>query len=127
KQAREGADFAALAKKNSKDSSAEQGGDLGWFTLDTMVEPFSNAVAALEPGKVSEQPVQSQFGWHVIKLEETRDAPAPPFEDVKDRVRVLLQRKKLQAYLDGLRDNAKVEILQTEEATPADPHAASPH
>ncbi|MGH8176457.1 MAG: peptidylprolyl isomerase [Steroidobacter sp.] len=104
-----GADFAKLAEQKSKDSSSKSGGDLGWFTLDTMVKPFAEAVAAMQPGQLTEQPVQSQFGWHVIKLEESRASAPPPFEEVKDRVKVLVQRKKLQTYLDGLRKNAKVE------------------
>jgi peptidyl-prolyl cis-trans isomerase C len=109
KELKGGADFAKLAEQKSKDPSAKTGGDLGWFTLDTMVKPFADAVVTLQPGQLTDQPVQSQFGWHVIKLEESR-APAPPaFDDVKERVRVLLQRKRLQSYLDDLRKNAKVE------------------
>ena len=109
KDLKSGGDFAKLAEKNSKDPSSKQGGDLGWFTLDTMVKPFADAVAALQPGQMTEQPVQSQFGWHVIKLEESRATAAPAFEEVKDRVKVFVQRKKLQTYLDDLRKNAKVE------------------
>jgi peptidyl-prolyl cis-trans isomerase C len=109
KDLKAGGDFAKLAEKNSKDPSSKQGGDLGWFTLDTMVKPFADAVAALQPGQMTEQPVQSQFGWHVIKLEESRATAAPPFEEVKDRVKVFVQRKKLQTYLDDLRKNAKIE------------------
>jgi peptidyl-prolyl cis-trans isomerase C len=108
-QLKGGGDFAKLAKEKSKDSSAESGGDLGWFTLDTMVKPFAEAVTKLQPGQMTDQPVQSQFGWHVIKLEETR-APAPPaFDDVKDRVKALVQRKRVQSYLEELRKNAKIE------------------
>jgi peptidyl-prolyl cis-trans isomerase C len=104
-----GADFAKLAEKKSKDSSSKNGGDLGWFTADTMVKPFAEAVAKLQPGQLTDEPVQSQFGWHVIKLEESRASTPPPFDEVKDRVKVLVQRKKLQIYLDDLRKNAKVE------------------
>jgi peptidyl-prolyl cis-trans isomerase C len=104
-----GADFAKVAKEKSKDSSGQTGGDLGWFTLDTMVKPFADAVASLKPGQLTDQPVQSQFGWHVIKLEDSR-APAPPaFDEVKDRVKVIVQRKRVQTYLDDLRKNAKIE------------------
>lgn len=109
KEIKGGADFAALAKKRSKDSSSESGGDLGWFTPDSMVKPFADAVVGLKPGEVTSEPVQSQFGWHVIKLEDSRASAPPPFEEVKDRVRVLVQRKKLQAYLDELRQAAKIE------------------
>ena len=104
-----GADFAKLAEQKSKDSSGKTGGDLGWFTLDTMVKPFADAVVALQPGQMTQAPVQSQFGWHIIKLEESRAPAAPAFEEAKDRVKMLVQRKHLQAYLDGLRKTAKVE------------------
>lgn len=104
-----GADFAKLAEQKSKDSSNKSGGDLGWFTLDTMVKPFADAVASLQPGQTTETPVQSQFGWHVIRLEESRAASPPAFDDVKDRVKVLVQRKRLQSYLDELRKTAKIE------------------
>ena len=106
---KDGADFAALAKKHSKDSSSESGGDLGWFTPDSMVKPFADAVVALQPGEITSEPVQSQFGWHVIKLEDSRASAPPPFEDVKDRVKLLVQRQRLQAYLDELRQGAKIE------------------
>jgi peptidyl-prolyl cis-trans isomerase C len=109
KQLKGGADFAKLAETKSKDSSNKSGGDLGWFTLDTMVKEFSDAVVKLEPGKITDVPVHSQFGWHVIKLEETRAPNAPEFDQVKDRVKVLIQRRKLQAYLDELRKNAKID------------------
>jgi peptidyl-prolyl cis-trans isomerase C len=109
KELQGGADFAKLAQKRSKDSSSSSGGDLGWFTPDSMVKPFADAVAALKPGEITSAPVQSQFGWHVIKLEESRASAPPPFEDVKDRVKALVQRKKLQEYLEQLRKEAKVE------------------
>jgi peptidyl-prolyl cis-trans isomerase C len=109
KQLQAGGDFAKAAEKNSKDPSGKNGGDLGWFTLDSMVKPFADAVAALEPGQMTAAPVQSQFGWHIIKLEESRASEAPPFEEVKDRVKLIVQRKKLQNYLDDLRKAAKIE------------------
>jgi peptidyl-prolyl cis-trans isomerase C len=104
-----GADFAKVAAAKSKDSSAKEGGDLGWFSLESMVKPFSDAVATLKPGQLTDAPVQSQFGWHVIKLEDSRAASPPPFEEVKDRVKTLLERKKLKTYLDELRNGAKIE------------------
>ena len=109
KELKGGADFAKLAAKRSKDSSSKSGGDLGWFTLDTMVKPFADAVKAMQPGQLTEQPVQSQYGWHVIKLEESRATSAPPFDEVKDRVKMIVQRKKLQNHLEELRKTAKVE------------------
>lgn len=109
KELKGGAAFAKVAEQKSKDPSSKNGGDLGWFTLDSMVPEFGAAVTKLQPGATTQEPVHSQFGWHVIKLEESRAANAPDFDSVKDRVRMLLQRKKLQAYLDELRKNAKVE------------------
>src|SRR5690606_30342595 len=109
KELKNGADFAKLAQKRSKDSSSESGGDLGWFTANTMVKPFDDAVVALEPGQITSEPVQSQFGWHVIKLEDSRAAAAPPFEDVKDRVKIMVERKRLQTYLEDLRKNAQID------------------
>lgn len=109
KELKGGADFVKVAEQKSKDSSAKSGGDLGWFTLDTMVPEFGKAVSKMQPGTLSQEPVHSQFGWHVIKLEESRAPAAPEFDSVKDRVRVLVQRKKLQKYLDDLRKNAKIE------------------
>jgi peptidyl-prolyl cis-trans isomerase C len=104
-----GGDFAKIAAKESKDSSGKNGGDLGWFTLQTMVKPFADAVAAMQKGDTTKEPVQSQFGWHVINLEDIRTPEAPAFEDVKSQVEMLSQRKKLQAYLDELRKNAKIQ------------------
>ena len=109
KELKGGADFAKIAAKRSKDSSSKSGGDLGWFTLDTMVKPFADAVKTMQPGQLTEQPVQSQYGWHVIKLEESRATSAPPFDEVKDRVKMIVQRKKLQTHLEELRKTAKVE------------------
>jgi peptidyl-prolyl cis-trans isomerase C len=88
-----------------------EGGDLGWFTADRMVPPFSEAVVALENGKFSKQPVQTQFGWHVILREESRALTPPPFDAVKEQIRPMLQRQKAQAMIENLRKNAKVEVL----------------
>jgi peptidyl-prolyl cis-trans isomerase C len=105
-----GGDFAKIATKESKDpGSGKNGGDLGWFSAQTMVKPFADAVAALQKGQTTQAPVKSEFGWHVIQLEDTRSPTAPAFEDVKQQVETLSQRKKLQAYLDELRKNAKIQ------------------
>ncbi len=111
-----GGDFKALAKKHSIDPMGSEGGDLGWFTADRMVPPFSEAVAALENGKFSKQPVQTQFGWHVILREESRPLTPPPFDAVKEQIRPMLQRQKAQTMLENLRKAAKVEILLPAEA-----------
>jgi peptidyl-prolyl cis-trans isomerase C len=105
-----GGDFAKIAEKESKDTgSAAKGGDLDWFRLDDMVKPFSDAVVALQKGETTQQPVQSDFGWHVIRLEDVRSMSVPPYEEVKDRVDQIVQRKKLQAHFDELRKTANIQ------------------
>ena len=106
-----GGDFVAIAKTKSTGPSASQGGDLGWFAPGRMVPPFSEAVIALENGNYTKAPVQTQFGWHVILREESREQTPPPLETVKEQLRPFLQRKKLQEHLDTLRSQATVEIL----------------
>jgi peptidyl-prolyl cis-trans isomerase C len=106
-----GEDFAKVAGELSKDpGSKTDGGDLGFFTKDRMVEPFAEAAFKLKPGQVSE-PVKSQFGWHVIKVEEKRTKPVPPFEEMKDQVNAYLERKAQQDLIMGLRKDAKIERL----------------
>jgi peptidyl-prolyl cis-trans isomerase C len=105
-----GGDFAKLAKSESKDPvSAANGGELDWFARTAMVKPFGDAIAALQVGEVTPEPVQTQFGWHVIQLEEVRSATPPDFESVKDRVKGLVQQKKFQAHLDEVRKTATVQ------------------
>jgi len=106
-----GADFAELAKAKSTGPSGPQGGDLGWFAAGQMVAPFSEAVIALEDNKFTLEPVQTQFGYHVILREGSRSQTPPPFESIKEQIRPMLQRQKLQEFLTGLRTKAKVEIL----------------
>ena len=106
-----GADFATLAKDQSTGPSAAQGGDLGWFSANQMVAPFSEAVIALENGKYTSEPVKTQFGWHVIIREDSRDQTPPSFESVKEQMRPAVQREKIQQYIDGLRKTAKVEVF----------------
>ncbi len=118
----QGADFVVLAKTKSTGPSAPQGGDLGWFTADRMVTPFSEAVIALENGKFTTEPVETQFGWHVILREDSRSQTPPPFEAVKEQIRPMLQRKKIQTMMENLRKQAKVEILTllTDKKAPAE-------
>jgi len=104
-----GGDFSKLATAESKDSSAKNGGDLGWFSPQSMVKPFADAVAALQKGEYTKQPVQSEFGWHVILLEDVRTPEVPEFDQVKPQVEMFTQRKKLQTYLEELRKNAKIQ------------------
>ncbi|MFV0474965.1 MAG: peptidylprolyl isomerase [Pikeienuella sp.] len=98
----EGADFAELAKERSKGPSGPQGGDLGWFTEGQMVAEFQAATFALEAGQVSD-PVKTQFGWHVIKLEEIRDRAAPPLEEVREDLIGELTREETMKLLEELR------------------------
>jgi peptidyl-prolyl cis-trans isomerase C len=105
-----GADFAELAKKKSKDPGASDGGDLGFFTKDQMVPEFSQAAFSLEPGKISD-PIKSQFGWHIIKVEEKRKRKAPDFDQVKSQIETYVTRKAQADYVGKLRDAAKVERM----------------
>ena len=121
---KKGADFAELAKKKSKDPGASDGGDLGFFTKDQMVPEFSAVAFALEPGKISD-PVKSQFGWHIIKVEEKRNRKAPDFDQVKGQIETYVTRKAQADYVAKLREAAKVERMDQPEA-PAKPEAAAP-
>src|SRR3954462_1862606 len=115
---KKGADFAELAKKESKDPGASDGGDLGFFTKDQMVPEFSTVAFALEPGKVSD-PVKTQFGWHIIKVEEKRTRKAPDFEQVKPQIETYVVRKAQADYVAKLRTAAKAERMdKPEEAKP---------
>ncbi len=105
-----GGDFAELAKKKSKDPGASDGGDLGFFTKEQMVPEFSTVAFALEPGKISD-PVKSQFGWHIIKVEEKRSRKAPDFEQVKSQIETYVTRKAQADYVAKLREAAKVERM----------------
>lgn len=112
-------DFADLAKKSSDGPSAAMGGDLGWFKLSTMVKPFGDAVAKMEPGTITKEPVQTEFGWHVIKLEERRDVKPPEFDALKPQLEREYQQKKMLAYMEELRSKADVKVMLPEEK-PAD-------
>jgi peptidyl-prolyl cis-trans isomerase C len=111
-----GADFAELAKKKSKDPGASDGGDLGFFTKEQMVPEFSTVAFALEPGKISD-PVKSQFGWHIIKVEEKRNRKAPDFDQVKSQIETYVTRKAQADYVAKLREAAKVERMDKPEET----------
>lgn len=106
-----GQKFGELAKAWSMDSSKNNGGDLGWFTLNHMVKPFADAVASLKPGQYTTTPVHTQYGWHVIQLLGTRPLTPPPFDQVKQRLTQIVQAKKFQAYEDSLLSQAKVKTF----------------
>jgi peptidyl-prolyl cis-trans isomerase C len=106
-----GEDFAKVAADLSKDpGSKDDGGDLGFFTKDRMVAPFAEAAFKLDPGQVSE-PVKTQFGWHIIKVEEKRTKPVPSYDDMKEQVDTYLGRKAQQDLIVDLRQKAKIERL----------------
>jgi len=107
KELDDGADFEELAKGKSTGPSGPTGGDLGWFSPDQMVAPFSSAVAALDDGGYTSEPVQTQFGWHVILREESRDSEPPTLESVREVITQQVQQKKLQTYIASLREAAK--------------------
>ncbi len=117
-----GADFAELAKKKSKDPGASDGGDLGFFTKDQMVPEFSAVAFALEPGKISD-PVKSQFGWHIIKVEEKRSRKAPDFDQVKSQIETYVTRKAQADYVAKLREAAQIERMDQPAAAVAKPDA----
>ena len=122
---KKGADFAELAKKKSKDPGASDGGDLGFFTKDQMVPEFSAVAFSLEPGKISD-PVKSQFGWHIIKVEEKRNRKAPDFDQVKGQIETYVTRKAQADYVAKLREAAKIERMDQAANTDAKPDAATP-
>ena len=113
-QIHKGGSFEKLASENSKDGSAKEGGDLGWFMASQMVKPFADALQQLEVGKYTATPVKSDFGWHIIKLEETRAATPPPYESVKAQLGPMVQQKKFEAHLKELVKAVKVERTPTE-------------
>jgi peptidyl-prolyl cis-trans isomerase C len=104
-----GAKFEELARKESMDSSKSNDGDLGWFTPERMVQPFAEAVRRLKPGEYTHTPVQTQYGWHVIQLVETRPTAPPAFETVKDRLVQVVEAKKFRVHTDELLKTAKVD------------------
>ena len=105
-----GGDFAALSTKHSKDpGAARSGGDLGFFKKEDMVPEFAEAAFGLKSNEVSKTPVKTQFGWHVIQVEDVRTATFPPYEQVKPQIQNLLQQQEIQKVIADLRAKAKVE------------------
>ena len=106
---KKGGKFEELAKQSKDPGSASKGGDLDWANAQSFVEPFSKAMMALEKGKFTETPVQTQFGWHVIRLDDTRAAKPPEFDQVKDQLAESMKRKKLQDFQQQLKAKAKIQ------------------
>ncbi len=114
-----GKSFEDAAKEHSRDGSSADGGDLGWFRKEDMVPQFGDAVFSLKPGEVS-APVETQFGWHVIKLVEFRDVPKPTFEEAREDIIRQIAREEGQKLMESLRKDAKIEIIGVgEDAAPS--------
>jgi peptidyl-prolyl cis-trans isomerase C len=114
-----GKDFSAVATELSKGGSAQNGGDLGYFVKDDMIPEFAEAAFAMEPGQVSKEPVETQFGWHVIKVEDRRDRQPPSFEEVKPTLEGESQQEIVTALLKELREGAEIEIATPPAPVPA--------
>jgi peptidyl-prolyl cis-trans isomerase C len=133
-QLKGGADFAALAKEKSTDKgSGANGGELGWFAKEVMVKEFADAAYAMKVDEISQTPVKSQFGFHIIKLEERRTQPAPTLDSQKEQIRAELSEETVQALVQTLRKEAKVELLgpdgkalPEEQQQPAQPQQPAP-
>jgi peptidyl-prolyl cis-trans isomerase C len=124
-QLKKGADFAALAKEKSKDPGAADGGDLGYFTKDQMVPEFSDAAFKLEKGQISD-PVHTQFGWHIIKVEDKRTKPTPTFDQVKAQLTNYVEHRAQAELVDNLRKTATIERLDKAPVQSLDPSALNP-
>jgi peptidyl-prolyl cis-trans isomerase C len=108
---KKGTDFSELARQKSKDpGAAAEGGDLGYFSKEQMVPEFAEVAFKLEKGQLSD-PVKTQFGWHIIKVEDKRTKPAPDFAQVKDQVETFVMRKAQADYIAKLREGAKIERM----------------
>jgi peptidyl-prolyl cis-trans isomerase C len=119
--------FEALAKAKSMDPGSKvNGGDLGWFNPAGMVPEFGAAVAKLEKGKFSEEPVKSQFGYHVILLEDSKPITPPPLEQVKEQLKQQVQRQNLKTFFDDMKAKAKIDVVGAAPAAPAPAPAALP-
>ncbi|RBI83006.1 peptidylprolyl isomerase [Rhodosalinus halophilus] len=114
-----GADFAALAEEHSTGPSGPSGGSLGWFGEGAMVEPFQNAVQEMAPGTVRNEPVQTQFGWHVIRLNETRPAEAPALDEVRGELAEEIRQAAVDDRLQALRDAAQIDRSGAESLDPS--------
>jgi peptidyl-prolyl cis-trans isomerase C len=122
-----GGDFAAIAKDKSTDkASGAKGGDLGYFTKEDMVKEFADAAFEMKPGEVSKTPVKSQFGFHVIKVEDRRKQAPPAFDDVKDQVKQMVVADIYRDTLKKLKDAAKIEIVPAIDIVPKPGAAPAP-
>ncbi len=121
---KKGADFATLAKAKSKDPGAADGGDLGYFTKDQMVPEFSEVAFKLDKGQISD-PVKTQFGWHIIQVEDKRTKPTPTFDEVKAQIATYVEHKAQAELVENLRKSATIERLD-QPPPAADPSTLNP-
>ncbi|HET9018598.1 MAG TPA: peptidylprolyl isomerase [Acetobacteraceae bacterium] len=121
-----GADFAKLAKEDSKDPGAAQGGDLGWFKKGDMLPEFSAAAFALQPGQITETPVHTQYGWHVIKVEGRRQAPPPGFEQARNQLRQDMIQEGVRKEVAEARQGLTIERFNPDGSTPKATDTAVP-
>jgi len=124
-QLKKGADFATLAKEKSKDPGAAEGGDLGYFTRDQMVPEFADAAFKLDKGQISD-PVKTQFGWHIIKVEDKRIKPTPTYDEVKTQLETFVAHKAQADLVQKLRSAANIERLDQPPPPAADPSSLNP-
>jgi peptidyl-prolyl cis-trans isomerase C len=113
KQLKAGGKFEDLAKKNSKDpGSGQNGGDLGFSKAESYVPEFAQAMVKLKNGEMTDAPVKTQFGYHIIKLEESRDLAPPPLDEIKDRLKDALAQQKIGAFVEKVRASAKTDYFK---------------
>ncbi len=108
-QLKKGEKFEELAKQSTDTGSAQRGGDLDWSAPDAYVKPFADALIKLEKGKTTDAPVQSQFGFHIIRLDDIRDTQFPPLDQVKGQLTEMMQQQRIQAFVEGLQKKAKIQ------------------
>lgn len=123
-QLRGGADFAKLAEEHSKDPTAARGGDLGYFVQSEMVPEFGAAVFAMNTGDLSAQPIKTQFGWHIVKVEDKRQRVKPSYEEARQALDQEARQAILDAKLTELREDAKIELMDVAAPAAAAPEAA---
>ena len=120
-----GADFEKLAKEKSTGPSGSNGGSLGWFKAQTMVPAFANAVKSMKKGEISKEPVKTQFGYHIIKLEDSRDAKLPTMDSLKPQLKRVIAQQKMLAYMKELKKTADIKITLPEEPAATDKKPAA--
>lgn len=108
----EGKSFSELARERSIDSTAAQGGDIGWIGADQLSPPLREAAGSLRAGSYGKEPVRTEFGWHVLRLDETRIVPVPPLEEVQDELRRQLYNQSIASYISELRNKGNIEVKQ---------------